>query len=640
MHPSTIFYICPNETPEGAQCGIVKNFSLLTTVSDDISTAHVKNILNPFQRKCEILPIDDIHEIPNIILYYTVFINGSIYGYTKHKTKCVNTLKRIRDVEKLLEWHVSISYDDIDREIHIFSDEGRLLRPLLKVNKNKISLPKTWNNTISYIDAAEVENNAIAMHPRELQKNLYTYCEIHPSLMLGIATSIMPYSDHTPSPRVIYQSNMIKQSLGIYSLSNELRVDTRVHMLHYPQKPLVSTKYSNFLGLNDLPSGINCVVAIACYTGFNQEDSIIMNKNSIERGLFCSTEYRTITINEYKKNNYTETKIGIPPLSVRNRMLNYRKLGQDGIIKPGSFVNVNDVIVGKYLINYKKTEKIQADCSEYVKKGEEGIIDKVFTCRSIDGYKIIKIKIRHVRRPRVGDKFDSRSAQKGTIGMIYSQEDMPFTKCGMTPDIIMNAHAIPSRMTISQLLETLSGKISANTGKPIDSTPFTKNSHNIMNSLCDQLHSLGFERHANEVMYNGFTGEKFDAQIFMGPTYYTRLKHLVACKIHARDYGAVQSLTRQPTSGRSRDGGLRFGEMEKDCMIAHGCAQFLKERLYDLSDPFQISVCPDCCVVSNDNEICQLCHNDCVKLVEIPYACKLLFQLLEAMHIKNKIKTK
>ena len=274
------------------------------------------------------------------------------------------------------------------------------------------------------------------------------------------------------------------------------------------------------------------------------------------------------------------------------------------------------------------------DCSVIIKIGEEGIVDKVFMTTTPDGYKLIKIKIRSQRIPEVGDKFASRAAQKGTCGMIFPHEDMPFTHNGIVPDIIINPHCIPSRMTINQLMECIGAKASAINGGKRYCTPFTSYSTDVVDELCDELHHSGFEKHGKETMYSGFTGEELEAKIFIGPVYYQRLKHLVHDKIHARDYGNVQSLTRQPLEGRSRDGGLRFGEMERDAMISHGVSKFLNERLFDMSDPYSLTLCSKCGTIANDMTECNNCKNDILKDTNIPYACKLLFQELMAMGIK------
>ena len=529
----------------------------------------------------------------------------------------------------------------------MFSDEGRLSRPIFNIHDKKLLITKRdeldWDKLVEkdkivYIDSYESEGSEISMFPSELKKHNYDYCEIHPSTHLSVCGGIIPFPDHTPSPRNTYQAAMGKQAIGVPILTNARRTDTVLHIMDYPQKPIVYTKYSEFLGYNDMPSGVNAIVAIACYSGFNQEDSVILNKASVDRGMFVCNTYKTLTIEEQKLfTNYAEYFL-IPDEKVRLRSYNYSKLDKNGIVKKGCYVNVGDIIVSRIAVKIEKSGKeVKYDKSVAIKHGEEGFVDNIYITKNIDGYKLVKVKIRIPRIPEIGDKFASREAQKGTCGMILSQEDMPFTRDGIVPDIIINPHAIPSRMTINQLLECLGAKSAAIKGIYRDCTPFTSNSTGIMDKLCEELKEMGLSENGDEIMYSGITGEQLESKIFIGPVYYQRLKHLVAEKIHARDFGNVQSLTRQPLEGRSRDGGLRFGEMERDCILAHGAAKFVQERLYDMSDPFSINVCKNCNNIPNYKSNCDICKTVDLKTVKIPYACKLLFQELMAMGIKLSI---
>jgi DNA-directed RNA polymerase II subunit RPB2 len=436
---------------------------------------------------------------------------------------------------------------------------------------------------------------------------------------------------------------MRKQAIGVFALSHKLRTDTIVHVLDYPQKAIVNTKFSKIMNFDTMPAGINCVVAVACYGGWNQEDSIMLNRSSIDRGLFRSTSYRTISDEERKKGTYSNEIIELPPLHIRKKGLNYNNLDQDGIVEVGVAVVKGDVIIGKCLYKSSKTgEEEKIDCSGYIKSGEEGIVDRVIISTTPNGYKLVKIVIRNSKIPEIGDKFASRSAQKGTCGMIFNQEDMPFSCSGITPDIIINPHCLPSRMTINQLMETVLGKACVMEGTFGDSTPFDGNNDdgNLVYSFCDRLKSVGFEQHGWEELYNGMSGEPLKAKIFMGPTYYQRLKHMVSEKQHSRSSGSVTILTRQPLEGRSREGGLRFGEMERDCMIAHGTSAFLKERLFEMSDPYQVIVCNKCGIIVPSSSYCKGCDEDNVSKVNLPYASKLLIQELQSMSIKIAIKPK
>ena len=646
LHGSQIGFICPCETPEGQAAGIVKNFALTTTVTKYINPIVVR---------------EEIENIPEVILInsinpkdiqnnYKIFLNGIWIGIVNDFNKIFENLNMKKN-NKLIPESVSISYNKFEKEIHIYSDEGRLRRPLICVKNQKSLLTDdnklNWddlvqNNIIKYIDSYESEMSVIAMKETELKISTnFDYLEIHPSLMLGIMASIIPFPDHTQSPRNTYQASMGKQALGVYSLSNNIRCDTIVHTLHYPQKPIVKNHLSKYLGFDDMPSGINAIVAIGCYSGFNQEDSIIMNKSAIDRGLFRTFCFRTISACEKKCGNNGFENIEIPKQQLRLNSQNYSKLDKFGVIKVGSSIKQNDVLIGKIYSNTSKNRKDveYKDVSVVAKANEEGIVDRVFTTYTNAGYKLVKVKIRINKIPEIGDKFASRSAQKGTIGMVYRHEDMPFTKDGLVPDIIMNPHAFPSRMTINQLFEGLCAKIGSYKGEEKYCTPFTSFSTNSMEKICEELQSCGMNKYGEEKMYNGFTGKPFKSTIFITPIYYQRLKHLVSEKYHARDHGNIQSLTRQPLEGRSRDGGLRFGEMERDCMIAHGVASFLRERLFTMSDKYTVPLCNSCGFISDNYTKCTFCENNIIDITNIPYACKLLFQELTCLGLKIKIKS-
>jgi DNA-directed RNA polymerase II subunit RPB2 len=406
-----------------------------------------------------------------------------------------------------------------------------------------------------------------------------------------------------------------------------------------------------YLHFRELPAGCNAVVAIMCYTGYNQEDSVLMNQSAIDRGLFRSLYYRSFKDEEKKQGSLSREEFERPDrdtcLGMRHGT--YDKLDDDGLICPGTRVSGDDIIIGKTaplpeddtaVLSKRFSKK---DCSTGMKHAETGIIDQVLLTTNDQGLRFVKLRVRSMRTPQVGDKFSSRHGQKGTVGMTYTQEDMPFTCEGITPDIIVNPHAIPSRMTIGQLVECIMGKVAACMGKEGDATPFTPVTAEDISSM---LHKCGYQKRGNEVMYNGHTGRMLDAQIFIGPTYYQRLKHMVDDKIHSRGRGPVQILTRQPMEGRSRDGGLRFGEMERDCIMSHGAASFLKERLMDQSDAYRIHVCQKCgliAVANLKNQTFECCKNPSertsVVQVMVPYACKLLFQELMSMAIAPRLIT-
>ena len=690
LHNTHWGMLCPCETPEGQGCGLVKNLSLMTSVSVGTDCDIIKDILEKnFSSKFSKLNKINIKENKA-----KIFINGNWFGVTNSPKELTENLRNFRRTGDICK-EVSIAYDHFDHEIKINSDIGRVLRPLLIVeknreNKSKLKITKqdiknltnktkfddlVMTGKIEYLDVQEEEFSLIAMQKEDLLKELrpnyytaYTHCEIHPAMILGVSASIIPFPDHNQSPRNLYQSSMGKQAIGVYSSNYNTRMDTSGHILFYPQKPLAFSKSSNILNYNEMPSGINAIVAIMCYTGYNQEDSIIMNQSSIDRGLFRSCFFRTYTSEErndadYKRHEHFENpKKSIPPKSkdsenkdkdsenkIKEPEYKYKDLGEEGLISPGIPVSGNAVIIGKTMDNPDSNINERIDISERIRHDESGIIESVMFSMNEQGYRIAKVKCRNIRIPQIGDKFASRHGQKGTIGMTYRQEDLPFTLEGITPDIIVNPHAIPSRMTIGHLIECLNSKkvvlkdrISS---QDYDATPFTIDFS--VDSISNQLHELGYQRHGNEAMFNGFTGKKEDILIFIGPTFYQKLKHMVTDKIYSRSIGKYDILTRQPPEGRSRKGGLRFGEMERDCMISHGASLFLKERLFEVSDKYNVYVCGRCGIIGEveryeDGRLgCHMCNNtDKISEVSLPYCCKLLFQELMAMHIKPKMRLK
>ena len=575
--------------------------------------------------------------------------------------------------------------------IYIWTTSGRCCRPLYIVENNKLRINEkhvramqnnsiTWNQllkgdlyardiqtesaelfndraVIETIDVEEINTMMVASNMKQLSRNQdgrlityrYTHCEIHPSLMMGVLSSIIPFSDHNQSPRNVYQSAMGKQAMGIYATNFRHRFDTLAHVLHYPQKPLVNSRILQLLPSNEMPSGINAIVAIASYSGYNQEDSVILNQSAIDRGLFASTFYRTYRNEEKKSHMSGEDEIFCQPLKYNTRILkggNYNKLGENGFVPKNTFVSSNDIIIGKVIPYRDENGKTgYRDNSSSLKNNESGHVEDYIVSTNEDGYKFCKFRVRSARYPMIGDKFSSRHGQKGTVGIVYAQEDMPFTKDGIVPDIIINPHAIPSRMTIGQLVECLLGKSCATLGCYGDATPFTDMSVKKISALVTKC---GFESHGNEVLYNGRTGKQIDMNIFIGPTYYQRLKHMSSDKIHSRSTGPYVMLTRQPSEGRSRDGGLRMGEMERDAIISHGAGMFLKESMLDRSDLFEVHICNTCGNIASVNEFkniynCIYCNKThkpfTLSKVQMPFAMKLFMQEIRTMGIKTSIMT-
>ncbi|KAK1375315.1 DNA-directed RNA polymerase subunit beta [Heracleum sosnowskyi] len=443
-------------------------------------------------------------------------------------------------------------------------------------------------------------------NPEEAYSSTYTHCEIHPSLILGVCASIIPFPDHNQSPRNTYQSAMGKQAMGIYASNFQFRMDTLAYVLYYPQKPLVTTRVMEHLNFRQLPAGINAIVAIASYSGYNQEDSVIMNQSSIDRGFFRSISYRSYRDEEKKMGTLNKENFCRPDRANTMDMHHgsYEKLDDDGLASPGTRVLGEDVIIGKTTpIDQDDTTALGQAASRYTRRdhstslrhSETGMVDQVLLTTNADGLRFVKVRVRSVRVPQIGDKFSSRHGQKGTVGMTYTQEDMPWTAEGITPDVIVNPHAIPTRMTIGQLIECIMGKVAAHMGKEGDATPFTDVT---VDNISKALHKCGYQMRGFETM--------------------------------------------QPAEGRSRGGCLRFGEMERDCMIAHGAAHFLKERLFDQSDTYRVHVCERCGLIAianlkKNSFECRGCRNKTD--VHVPYACKLLFQELMSMAIAPRMLT-
>ena len=678
LHNSHWGMVCPAETPEGQAVGLVKNLALMAYITTGTAQVPILEFLDEWSTE----NLTDI--LPSVIAEPStckIFVNGNWVGIHRDPKKLVDTFRDLRRVVDI-DAEVSIVRDIAESEVRIYTDAGRICRPLFIVENQQLKIKKshimqlqqhtaeqkrlTWadllmEGLVEYIDTEEEETTMIAMEPKDLEagdsySSTYTHCEIHPSMILGVCASIIPFPDHNQSPRNTYQSAMGKQAMGIYSSNYQVRMDTMAHVLHYPQKPLCTTRAMEFLHFRELPSGVNCVVAIMIYTGYNQEDSLIMNQSAIDRGLFRSSYYRCY-IDQEKASSVgtigalTSESFEKPTFDSCRGMKHgeYGKLDDDGLVQPGTRVSGDDILIGKTApldaSAGMPSRYTKRDCSTSMKANESGIVDNVLISTTKEGYRFTKVRIRNVRIPQIGDKFASRHGQKGTIGMTYCQEDMPFTAEGVVPDIIVNPHAIPSRMTIAQLIECLLGKVVVFQGCEGDATPFTDVT---VEDISMRLHAMGYQRHGNEALYQGHTGRPLNARVFIGPTFYQRLKHLVDDKVHSRARGPVAMLTRQPLEGRSRDGGLRMGEMERDCLITHGCANFLRDRFFCNSDQYRIHICERCGMTAQANlkKMTYECRSPmCVgrepKIcqIEIPYACKLLFQELMAMCIQTRIFT-
>ena len=668
LHNSSWGFLCPAETPEGGSVGIVKNLSYMTHITIPSNSNALYDYILPLIVNIDTLASNSKELYDKV----KVFINGAWVGITNEPLELYNNLKQ-KKYKGIINIYTSIIFDYKLQEIKICNDGGRLTRPLLKIKNNNLVFTKdiiqkvhknelSWNDLlysgkisesiIEYIDSYEQNNSMIAMEPEQLKSKdskyifHYTHCEIHPSTIFGILASCIPFPENNQSPRNTYQSAMGKQAIGMYVTNYDNRMDKTAYVLSYPMRPLVDTRLMNIIQLNTIPSGEQVIVAIMSHSGYNQEDSILFNKGSIDRGLFLATIYHTEKDEDKKLYGNEEIRCKPDKTKTKNmKFANYDKVNSQGVVPENTLIKDRDIIISKVLPikenknDYTKTIKY-TDESHVYRTNEETFVDKNYIECNGDGYNFCKVRLRNYRKPVIGDKFSSRHGQKGTIGNIIPEQDMPFTADGLKPDIIINPHAIPSRMTIAQLKETLLGKVLVQLGLFGDGTSFSKFK---ISDITKELQKLGYESNGNEVMYNALSGEQMPSSIFIGPAFYQRLKHMVNDKQHSRSIGPMVNLTRQPAEGRARDGGLRFGEMERDCMISHGASRFTKGRLYDASDSYSVHICNKCGLIAayNKNQqihICNTCENRTdFKYVEIPYACKLMFQELLTMNIAPRL---
>ncbi len=632
LHSTQYGIICPVEAPDGGNVGIKKHMSIMTHITFGCDTKPIEKCLREFG-------ILFIKEVDIKYLKYSgkIFLNGSLIGIHNDINYLLKILRLFRR-NSLINIFTSLNWNTRFNELFISTDGGRCARPLLIVENNKILLTKkiiqdidkkkiTWNDLIGgfmnqkdkmdyyncdytcpesrnnlisnlektqsileYIDVDELDTTLISTSPEELLKKedslkRFTHCELHPTMILGHLGFYTPFANNSQSVRNIFGAGQGKQAVGIYTSNFRYRMDNGAHTLNYPQKPLVNNKMSEYIFNSKLPCGNNIIVAIGSYSGYNQEDAVIINKDSLDRGLFNTTYYKVYeALESINKQKGISEFFYSPKNDSKNvkphRDYNYSKLDQFGVIKENQYVYQNDVLIGQFR---NTSEEGNTDISTGIKKEGGGLVDKVYMFNTnSDNSKMCKVRLIKTRIPDVGDKFASRHGQKGTIGNVMNSIDMPYTKEGIVPDMIINPHAFPSRMTIGQFLESLGGKIALQLGFIFDGTTFENQSIEELGTILET--KCNYEKYGTEVLYSGRTGKQLTSNIFIGPTFYQRLKQMVQDKINSRAPGKINYLTKQPPAGRAAEGGLRIGEMERDAIISHGIAKFLKESTVERSD--------------------------------------------------------
>ncbi|MEK6853119.1 MAG: DNA-directed RNA polymerase subunit B [Nanoarchaeota archaeon] len=595
-----------------------------------------------------------------------VYLNSKFVGMVENPSNFISEVKDLRRKGAISE-EVSVYYDAEAQEVHLACDAGRAQRPLIIVKEGKSLLTEkhlkqlgegeiTWHDmirqgVIEYLDAAEEENAFVAYSETELTPQ-HTHLEITPGSISGITTSLVPFGNYNQSSRLIIGSKNQKQALGFYASNYHLRMDMDSNLLHYPQYPIVKTKVHDIIEYDQHPSGQNMIVAVMSYDGYNMEDGVILGKASVERGLARSTYFRPVETQELRYSGGLIDEISVPDKDVKGFRSehDYRFLEGDGIIYPEAKVNEGDVVIGRTspprflnsMDEYNLAAATRRESSVSLKHGERGVADFVVLTENEEGNKLVQVRLRDERIPEIGDKFTSRHGQKGVTGILVPAEDLPFSESGITPDVIFTPHGISSRMTVSHLIELIGGKVGALAGRYVDGTLFEAEKEE---DLRKELLSLGFSSNGTETFYDGRTGKQMLARIFVGNMYYLRLRHMVANKVQARARGPIQLLTRQPTEGKAKEGGLRLGEMEKDTFIAHGASLLLKER-FD-SDKIVVPVCEKSGLMGyydprKGGRAISTIYGENAEMsnIEISYAFKLLLDEIRTLGIYPKLHLK
>lgn len=649
--------LCPSDTPEGEACGLVKNLALMTHITTEVEESSIIRLA--FNVGVEDVNIFGGEEI-NSEQVYLVFLNGNILGVIRDFQRLVRVFRLLRR-RGLINGFISIYPQHQHRCVYISSDGGRLCRPYIIVDKTQ-PLVKQQHITellqgvrnfedflndglIEYLDVNEENDSHIALSEATIDRHT-THLEIEPFTLLGVCAGLVPYPHHNQSPRNTYQCAMGKQAMGTIAYNQRNRIDTLMYSLVYPQAPMVKSRTIELINFDKLPAGQNATVAVMSYSGYDIEDALILNKASIDRGYGRCLVYRNAKCTLKRYANQTCDRI-LGPLvdpETKKPAWQHTVLDSDGIASPGEKIENRQVLVNKSMptiamnpVNTSQVQPTYRDVPVTYKGSVPSYIEKVMTSFNNEESFLIKILLRQTRRPEIGDKFSSRHGQKGVTGLIVEQEDMPFNDQGICPDMIMNPHGFPSRMTVGKLIELLAGKAGLFEGKFHYGTAFGGSK---VADVCEELMRHGFNYLGKDFFYSGITGEPLQAYIYSGPVYYQKLKHMVQDKMHARSRGPRAVLTRQPTEGRSREGGLRLGEMERDCLIGYGASMMLVERLMISSDSFDVDVCNQCGLLAYSGW-CNSCHSSkSVSTISIPYACKLLFQELRSMNIVPRLTLK
>ena len=665
LHATHFGRICPSETPEGSNCGLVKNLALSGIISVNIPSEEIVEKLFDLGTVHFFDAKDDLKKDAT-----RIFVDGRLIGYFKDGKQLAESLRELRQNSKIHP-HVGISFHKSDIEgatkrLYVNCNAGRVLRPLIIIKDNRLLLTQehiekvskkllSWNDllrmgVLELIDANEEENCYVTLNEKDTKN--HTHLEVFPPSILGAGASIIPYPEHNQSPRNTYESAMAKQSLGFSTPMMNTSTYVRQHLMLYPQTPMVNTKAMKLLGLEDRPAGQNCIVAVLPFDGYNIEDAIVLSQPSVDRGLGRTFFFRVYDAEAKQYPGGMRDSFEIPNAEDNIRGYKgekaYRLLEEDGVVASEASVKGGDILIGKtspprFMEEYREFESTgpyRRDTSIGVRPSETGVIDTVVMTQSNEGGKMYKIRARDMRIPEIGDKFASRHGQKGVLGILAKAEDLPYTAEGISPDVLINPHAFPSRMTVGMMMESICGKAGALRGKQFDGSAFVGEKIDEVKPVMD---AAGFKYSGKEIMYDGRTGQSFPVEVFIGVVYYQKLHHMVADKIHARARGQVQMLTKQPTEGRARGGGLRFGEMERDCLIAYGASMILKDRLLDESDKADIFVCERCGLVAYHDVkqrkyVCRVCGDKAkVSSVSVAYAFKLLLQEMQSLNIAPRL---